>query len=144
MDNYIYVTFASNDPTRPLGSTPSDFSNTLSDPIRFDGAMQVALAAITFRPSVSGKIVLVNSSIAQQSVVVGSQYTQEIRRFILPTVEEADLDLVNYEPQNLQFVPAATGTELNYVEVTVTDQDGGFLPMEESGVTFVTFALRRV
>lgn len=140
MDNYLFVTLASNDPTVPAGSTPASFVNSFEVPIELEGLeTEVALFSLTFTPPNGSDIVFVNASVVEQTVVVGSQRTNQLRRVVVTSTGQT----VDWEtPPQLMFANASVSTVLNRVEITLTDTTGNILQCDPASTTFVTLALR--
>jgi len=140
MDNYLFVTVASNDPTA-TGGTPCEYTNTFATPVALpNGQWEVALFSLSWYPPNGTEIVLVNASIVEQTVIVGSQSTQNLRRILCDTGGQPS----EWEsPPNLQFVPANVGGLLERIEVSMTDENGTVIAPAPNSVTFVTLALRR-
>lgn len=140
MDSYTYITLASNDPTVPPGSTPASFTNSFQVPVQLGNVeTEVALFSMSFKPPNGTDVVFVNASIVEQTVVVGSQRTNALRRIVV----DATGQVVGWEsPRQLQFVNANVSTVLSTVELSLTDENGNILVCDPASVTFVTLALR--
>jgi hypothetical protein len=140
MDNYLFVTVASNDPTA-AGGTPSAFTNTFANAIPLPGASwEVALFSLAWYPPTGTEIVLVNASVVEQTVVVGSQSTQTLRRILCDTGGQPS----EWEsPPQMQFVPASIGGLLERIEVSMTDENGTVVLAAPNSVSFITLAFRQ-
>lgn len=139
----IYVTVASNDVTNTSGSS-AEFWNNITVPVDLPGPeWEVALFSATFKPKPSADgIVLINASVVERTVTVGSKQSPLLRQIL---VDNAGGTQLQWEtPSLLQWVPSNATGVLNFIEVEITDQNGNDLPMEADGVSFVTLAFRPI
>jgi hypothetical protein len=136
----IYVTVASNDPSIAFGDTAVSFSNFLPYPVMLSGAdWEVALFNVTFAPAAGTQTVMVNSSLVEETVVVGSQRTNALRRILVSVGGSA---MLWETPSQLQWVPASVSDALARIEVSLTNEVGDPIVAVPGSITFVTIALR--
>jgi len=132
-----YVTLSSGDSSNP-GISKARFFNALPMAIAFPtNHVQVSLVSITTK-NAGSQVAVVNSDCVIGSVMVGSEYTNSLRRFVLGS------GLSTYEPFNTQWYPAVTtGGTISFINITVTDVDGKDITTFTDD-TFVTLAFRSV
>jgi len=138
----IYITLASQDPSIQPGDTASHFSNNFLVPLQLGGGSdwECALFNMTIAPKPGAEVIFVNASCVQNTVTVGSQQTNNLRRLVINSAGGVSS---NWEtPSLLQFVPLSVSTTLDSVETSITNEDGDPVECEAGSQTFVTIALR--